>query len=149
MSVSWKQSMETLTAHPRPPPSANEILFVLLSLVFVFIFPSPFHLVHSPTHTVNPGHFSSPLLWNFTLLLYWISWFSSWNYHVSFLLHMFHTGLFPWCSPQSTIPPAFTSEVLLCLSNLVQRSGSLPSVITITSVLSSRTGPSFNHLYCP
>ena len=117
----------TLTAHPTPHPTFSKFAyyFVLLSLVLF----SSSH--YPPPSSVHPSTLwtlaTSPVLsvLNFTLLLYWISWFSSWKLSCCLLLHVFCTGLFLDVLPQSTISPAFTSEVLLCLSNLVQRSVTL------------------------
>ena len=114
-----------LTPHPQPT-------FSKFAFCFFYYLSSCFHL---PT-TLPPGSVHPSTLWslvtspvlsvlNLTFLLYWISWFSSGNYHTVFCFTCFAQVFSLIVLPQSTITPAFTSEVLLCLSNLVQRSVAL------------------------
>lgn len=102
------------------------VLFCFIIFSLVFIFPSPFH----------PSSVHPRTLWTLVLLqsfLFWTLHFRCTelvdsvpgNYHAVFCFTCFTQVFSLMFSPKHTIPPAFTSEVLLCLSNLVQRSGSL------------------------
>lgn len=127
MLLSWKQSMNT-DCSPLTPPHFQQICILFCFTIFslVFIFPLPFHLVQSMQAHCEPwSRLQSSLFWTLHFCYTELVDSVPGNYHTVFCFTCFAQVFSLIVLPQSTISPAFTSEVLLCLSNLVQRSVTL------------------------